>query len=181
MCRLAQTLAGTNSPLPARQRFPVNHRSRFRCTAALRKCWKISSSFAPSAAAQRASSVQSGTAQGATRRIRTIAAFRVNLEVFIGRSQRLRWSVVTPLASAPQAASTLRTTRTTASPISGACVRALSRLQSKRQFGQSQHKSATVPANPSVNRTLHGMPGFGPPFHSGPNPAIPFRAGYLKR
>ena len=35
--------------------------------------------------------------------------------------------------------------------------------------------------NPSVNRTLHGMPGFGPPFHSGPNPAIPFRAGYLKR
>ena len=35
--------------------------------------------------------------------------------------------------------------------------------------------------NLSVNRTLHGMPSFGPPFHSGPNPAIPFRAGYLKR
>jgi hypothetical protein len=35
--------------------------------------------------------------------------------------------------------------------------------------------------NPSVNRTLHGLPAFGPPFHSGPNTAKPFRAGYFKR
>jgi hypothetical protein len=35
--------------------------------------------------------------------------------------------------------------------------------------------------NPSVNRTLHGLPAFGPSFHSGPNTAKPFRAGYFKR
>ena len=180
-CRLAQTLAGANTPLPPRQRFPVNQRSRFQCAAALRKSWKFSSSFALRAAVQGARSVQSGVAQSASQPIRTIAAFREDLEVFAGRSQRLRWSAATPRASAPQAVGNPGTTKTAASPISGACVCALSRLQSKRSFGQSPRKSATVPANPSVNRTLHGIPGFGPPFHSGPNPAIPFRAGYLKR
>jgi hypothetical protein len=35
--------------------------------------------------------------------------------------------------------------------------------------------------NPSVNRTLHGLPALGPPFHSGPNTVNPFRAVYFKR
>ncbi len=39
----------------------------------------------------------------------------------------------------------------------------------------------TERANPSVNRTLHGMPASGPPFHSGPYAVMPFRAGYLER
>ena len=39
----------------------------------------------------------------------------------------------------------------------------------------------TATPNPSVNRTLHGMPASGPPFHSGPYAVIPFRAGYLER
>ena len=42
-------------------------------------------------------------------------------------------------------------------------------------------KSRKVRPNPSVNRTLHGLPAFGPPFHSGPNAVNPFRAGYFKR
>ena len=32
-------------------------------------------------------------------------------------------------------------------------------------------------ANPSLNRTLHSVPAFGPPFHSGPNTVPLFRAG----
>lgn len=36
-------------------------------------------------------------------------------------------------------------------------------------------------ANTSFNRTLHSLPAFGPPFHSGPNTINLFRAGYLKR
>ena len=32
-------------------------------------------------------------------------------------------------------------------------------------------------ANQSLNRTLHSVPAFGPPFHSGPNAATPQCAG----
>ena len=32
-------------------------------------------------------------------------------------------------------------------------------------------------ANQSLNRTLHSVPAFGPPFHSGPNTVPLFRAG----
>ena len=53
--------------------------------------------------------------------------------------------------------------------------------QSPSESALRQLRPEWALANPSVNRTLHGMPGFGPPFHSGPNPALPFRAGYLKR
>jgi hypothetical protein len=47
-------------------------------------------------------------------------------------------------------------------------------------IGKAGNSGAALP-NPSVNRTLHGLPAFGPPFHSGPNTANPFRAGYFKR
>ena len=47
-------------------------------------------------------------------------------------------------------------------------------------ISKASNSGAALP-NPSVNRTLHGLPAFGPPFHSGPNTVNPFRAGYFKR
>jgi hypothetical protein len=56
----------------------------------------------------------------------------------------------------------------------------LAPLSSLLPIGKAGNSGAALP-NPSVNRTLHGLPAFGPPFHSGPNTVNPFRAGYLER
>ena len=156
----------------------MNHRSRYPSTVALRKCLEISSSLALRAVAHSANSVPSGGAEQPTP---TTAAFMKALEVIVGHAQRPCWSAVHPGPFAPEARSAAETAKTAAPPFCGGCGRSNMRLQSKHRFGLSLRKSAKVPANHSLNRTLHGMPGFGPPFHSGPNPAIPFRAGYLKR
>ena len=152
----------------------MNHRSRFPSTVALRKCLKISSSFVLRAVAHGAKSVRSGAAHGAPQPIPANAAFMKALEVIVGHGQRPCWSAVNPRSSAPEAGSSAETATF---PYGGSCGRSNMRLQSKHRFGLSPRKSAKVPANHSLNRTLHGMPGFGPPFHSGPNPAMPFRAG----
>ena len=54
-------------------------------------------------------------------------------------------------------------------------------ILSKVVQSPSNRRRQSVRPNPSVNRTLHGMPASGPPFHSGPCAVMPFRAGYLKR
>ena len=63
------------------------------------------------------------------------------------------------------------------SPKGAGCVRQVLAIQCTLRVGKSIAAWYKVLANQSLNRTLHGMPGFGPPFHSGPNPVLPFRAG----
>ena len=155
----------------------MNHRSRFPSTVALRKCLKNSSSFALRAVAHSAKSVRSGAAHGASQPAPTPAAFMKAIEVIVRHGQRPCWSAINPRPSAPEAGSVAEIAKTVASAFGGSCGRSNMRLQSKHRFGLSLRKSAKVPANHSLNRTLHGMPGFDPPFHSGPNPILPFRAG----
>ena len=63
------------------------------------------------------------------------------------------------------------------SPKGAGCAQQVLAFQCTRRVGKSLAAGYKVLANHSLNRTLHGMPSFGPPFHSGPNPAMPFHAG----
>ena len=157
------------------------HKSGIQTAATPRHRSDASSSYALRAAAHSARSVQPGAAHSAALSVPTFVAVKENQEVKVGHGQRPCWSAATPPSSAPKAGCTAMLAKTAASPIRAACARNRMRLQSKQRLGLSPGISEKVLANPSVNRTLHGMPGFGPPFHSGPNPVIPFRAGYLKR
>ena len=159
----------------------MDHKSGTQTAAALRHRLNARSSFAPRAAAHVATSVPPGAADIAAQSGLTFVDIKEDQEVIVGHGQGPRWSAATPPPSALQAVGSLSPTKTAASPFSAGCARSRMRLQSKQSLGLSLGLSAKVLANPSVNRTLHGMPGFGPPFHSGPNPVIPFRAGYLKR
>ena len=63
----------------------------------------------------------------------------------------------------PVAAALLRMPSGSASMLTPAC----------RAF----HSVVGATYNPTLNRTLHSVAAFGPPFHSGPKAGTPFRAG----
>ena len=157
------------------------HKSGTQTVAALQHLSNASSSFALRAAAHIAKSVPPGGVHSAALSGSMSVVLNENQEVIVGHGQGPRWTAATPPPTAPQAVGNPAPAKTAASPIRAGCTRSRMRLQSKQPLGLSLALSAQVLATPSVNRTLHGMPGFGPPFHSGPNPVIPFRAGYLKR
>ena len=174
------------------------HISASQTIATLRHRLDVSSWWALRAVAHSAESVQSVAAQSAARRAlrrstvigpefpsRTVSANTIHpgpaISCFGERSLPANVWMQTAHTPLVPSLNTARLHRNSNSTNSLGCVfhQLLPQPPSGSALRRVQPKWAL--ANPSVNRTLHGMPGFGPPFHSGPNPALPFRAGYLKR
>ena len=63
------------------------------------------------------------------------------------------------------------------SPKGASCALQILAIQCNRRVGKSRGAGHQALANQSLNRTLHSRQSFGPPFHSGPNATLLFRAG----
>ena len=176
----------------------MDHISAIQTTTTLRRRLDVSSWSALRAAAHSAKSVQSAAAQRAARRASdrsaVIACELTSLTVCGNTSHARRavlpkrnrlLSAINHLQTATflpvPSLNTARLRRNSNSTLTAGCVLHRWRRQSPSGPSLRQVQLIRALANPSVNRTLHGMPGFGPPFHSGPKPVTPFRAGYLKR
>lgn len=100
-------------------------------------------------------------------------AFRANLEIWFP-STNTRRSIV--LAKSQMFATAGKTLLEAVARQ----IQRLGRLASSVMFMEANAVLVIVHAllaNQSLNRTLHSVPAFGPPFHSGPNIVPLFRAG----